>query len=149
MSCCMDEKIDVANEVVKCFAPGTSLRIESGHVLVSWEDSFGKYERRWMTRGQDFYPVCIGNGGTAEQHPRHYPSLFVGCAGKAYCRCPRGDTGPGTDIGCCDKGTQIRQLNCLKKLGIQSVRNAVCAAANWNRDSIGGILMEYPGHAAE
>lgn len=63
-----DDKVDIANRVLECFAPGTTLRLESGYVLVAWTVSKGKEERRWMTRGQDFYPVwhrkwC--HGGTA------------------------------------------------------------------------------------
>lgn len=66
---CKDDRIDVANVVLKCFAAETELRIESGHVLVCWTQHGGKkFERRWMTRGQDFYPVWHnkwGHGGTA------------------------------------------------------------------------------------
>ena len=65
---CKDDRIDIANFVLKCFAPETTLRIESGYVLVAWTDSRGKHEKRWMTRGQDFYPGWHnnwGHGGTA------------------------------------------------------------------------------------
>lgn len=68
MSIGTDNRVDVANEVLACFAPGTKIRIESGYVLVSWSDSSGNFEKRWQTRGQDFYPVWYrkwGHGGTA------------------------------------------------------------------------------------
>ena len=68
MTTCKDDRIQVANEVLKCFAPGTSLRLESGYVLVEWTNHRGPQSKRWMTRGQDFYPVwhhSWGHGGTA------------------------------------------------------------------------------------
>jgi len=68
MEHCRDDRIEIANEVLKCFAPLTTLRLESGHVLVVWINSSGRHEKRWMTRGQDFYPVWHrrwGHGGTA------------------------------------------------------------------------------------
>lgn len=65
---CKDTRIDAANEVLKSFAPGTSLRLESGYVVVEWKNHRGPQSKRWMTRGQDFYPVwhqSWGHGGTA------------------------------------------------------------------------------------
>ena len=63
-----NDKVTVANKVLECFAPGTSLRLESGYVLVRWEGTNSYTERRWMTRGGSFYPVWYGkwgHGGTA------------------------------------------------------------------------------------
>lgn len=69
MTYCKDFRIDAANEMLKCFAPGTTLRLESGYVLVEWENNRGKQSKRWMTRGgQDFYPVWHrhwAHGGSA------------------------------------------------------------------------------------
>lgn len=67
---CMDDRVDVANRVLLAFAPGTSIRLDAhGYVIVCWTCHGGeKFERRWMTRGQDFYPVWYrhwGHGGTA------------------------------------------------------------------------------------
>lgn len=67
----VDDKIEVANEVLKSFAPGTSLRLcPTGYVMVQWTSFYPpfRFEKRWMTRGQDFYPVWHrqwGHGGTA------------------------------------------------------------------------------------
>jgi len=62
-------RIETANEVLKSFAPGTSLRLSTtGHVLVEWANRTGAYSKRWMTRGQDFYPLWKrdwAHGGTA------------------------------------------------------------------------------------
>lgn len=70
MKYCIDERIEICNRVLQCFAQETTLRLEStGHVIVCWTSSCGEQiERRWMTRGQDFYPVWYkkwGHGGTA------------------------------------------------------------------------------------
>ena len=65
---CMDDRLSVANAVIQTFAPGTFLRLESGYVLVEWKNHRGPQSKRWMTRGQDFYPVwhkAWGHGGTA------------------------------------------------------------------------------------
>ena len=66
---CKDDRIAIANRMLECFAPDTTLRLESGHVIVCWNTyASKKYERRWMTRGQDFYPVWSrlwAHGGTA------------------------------------------------------------------------------------
>lgn len=69
MTYCKDDRIEAANEMLKCFAPDTSLRIESGYVIVEWLSSIsGKHSRRWMTRGNCFYPTWYRHwchGGTA------------------------------------------------------------------------------------
>ncbi len=58
-----------ANEILKTFAADTSVRLESGYVIVDWTRHGGeRLSRRWMTRGQDWYPVWHrhwGHGGTA------------------------------------------------------------------------------------
>ena len=67
------ERVIVANEVLKSFAPATSIRIDGGYVLVKWTVSLGggltvTREKRWMTRGNDFFPVWYRSwchGGTA------------------------------------------------------------------------------------
>lgn len=72
MTMCKDERVEIANEVLRSFAPGTTLRLESGYVLVEWSARSGtftdQHSKRWMTRGQDFYPVWHrkwGHGGTS------------------------------------------------------------------------------------
>lgn len=66
---CKDERIKTANAVLRSFALDTKLRLcPTGYVLVEWSDSRGAFSRRWMTRGQDWYPVWHhkwGQGGTA------------------------------------------------------------------------------------
>lgn len=67
---CKDDRVEAANVALKSFAPDTSLRIDAtGHVVVEWVRSNGeRLSRRWMTRGQDWYPVWHrhwGHGGTA------------------------------------------------------------------------------------
>jgi hypothetical protein len=54
--------------VLRSFAPDTQLRLAAGYVLVVWKVYNKDIQRRWMTRGQDFYPVWYrswGRGGTA------------------------------------------------------------------------------------
>jgi hypothetical protein len=69
VSICTNDRVDVANIVLQSFAPDTSLRIDAqGYVVVCWNHHGVKTERRWMTRGQDFYPIWHrkwGHGGTA------------------------------------------------------------------------------------
>lgn len=68
MSVCKDDRIVAANAMLACFAPDTTLRLESGYVVVEWTDRRGKQSRRWLTRGQDWYPVWFRHwphGGTA------------------------------------------------------------------------------------
>lgn len=63
-----DTRIDISNRMLQCFAPDTLLRLESGYVIVEWINYKGKQSKRWMTRGQNFYPVWSrewGHGGTA------------------------------------------------------------------------------------
>lgn len=67
---CTDDRVDVANEVLKSFAPDTSIRLDAhGYLIVCWTRHNGeKFERRWMTRGQSYYPPWHrhwGHGGTA------------------------------------------------------------------------------------
>lgn len=69
-SYCKDLRVDVANAVLRSFAPDTSIRLDAhGYVVVEWVRSNGeKMSRRWMTRGQDWYPVWHrrwAHGGTA------------------------------------------------------------------------------------
>lgn len=66
-----NERCEIANRVLKTFVPDTEIRLcPTGYVLVRWKD-FNRAEwneKRWMTRGQDFYPVWHrrwGHGGTA------------------------------------------------------------------------------------
>ena len=70
MTCCVNDRIDVANTVLHTFAPDTKLRIDAqGYVVVEWTTRHDVLlSRRWMTRGQDWYPVWHrhwGHGGTA------------------------------------------------------------------------------------
>lgn len=61
-------RMRAANEALKAFAGDTWLTFGHGHIVVSWRDSRGLNERRWMTRGQSFYPVWYDrwcHGGTA------------------------------------------------------------------------------------
>jgi|GEM_PF-4948595 len=61
-------RMRISCDVLKCFAANTWLTFQQGYVTVNWRDSRGLFERRWMTRGQDFYPVwhrSWGRGGTA------------------------------------------------------------------------------------
>lgn len=67
---CRDERVEVANKVLKSFAPETTIVLDAhGYVVVCWKDHCGKLiERRWMTRGQSFYPTWSKlwcHGGTA------------------------------------------------------------------------------------
>lgn len=63
-------RIDVANQALQFFASNTQLRLARGYVVVSWTHYDGEsVSRRWMTRGQDFYPVwhrqwCYGGTAT-------------------------------------------------------------------------------------
>jgi hypothetical protein len=64
-----ETRIQIANRMLESFAPGTWLRLESGYVLVEWKNrALATISKRWMTRGQDFYPVWNRQwtgGGTA------------------------------------------------------------------------------------
>lgn len=67
---CKNDRIEIANKALSVFARGTTMRIDSrGCVVVEWIGHGGEnISRRWMTRGQDFYPVWHrhwGHGGTA------------------------------------------------------------------------------------
>lgn len=66
----LNDRIDVSNVVLQSFAPDTRLRLcPTGYIIVEWTRHNGeRFERRWMTRGQDWYPVWNrhwGHGGTA------------------------------------------------------------------------------------
>lgn len=66
----MQKRLDAANFVLRTFAPETTISLaKSGHVEVSWTGYDGKkITKRWMTRGQSFYPPWYRNwahGGTA------------------------------------------------------------------------------------
>lgn len=61
-------KMEAANAVLQTFAPGTTIERRKGGWFVLWSDRWGNYEKRWQTRGNDFYPVWHrewGHGGTA------------------------------------------------------------------------------------
>jgi len=67
---CLNDRVDTSNEVLQSFAPDTRLRIDAhGYIVVEWTTHSGAtLSRRWMTRGQDWYPVWHrywGHGGTA------------------------------------------------------------------------------------
>lgn len=56
-----------ANAVCQLFVPDTSLHLVNGHIVVEWTSGKSRYRRRWMTRGQGFYPVWhrwYAHGGT-------------------------------------------------------------------------------------
>lgn len=61
--------VDVANQVLQSFAPDTRIERRRGGWYVCWTRRNGEeLSRRWMTRGQDFYPVWHrewAHGGTA------------------------------------------------------------------------------------
>lgn len=64
-------KLDIANDVLKTFAKETRIEVVGSHITVAW-DTYGspaaRLARRWMTRGNDFYPVWHSkwpHGGTA------------------------------------------------------------------------------------
>ena len=62
-------KIKAANDALDCFAKGTTISIKSKvGVIVSWTRRNGEtVSKRWMTKGQDFYPIWHnkwGHGGT-------------------------------------------------------------------------------------
>lgn len=62
------QRIETANRVLSLFAADTRLEIVGGHAVVCWKQCGKPIRRRWMTRGQDFYPVwhkLWGYGGTA------------------------------------------------------------------------------------
>lgn len=68
------DKIDCANEVLESFSVAKIVRRQAswsgkgGGWFVEWEMGGKLYRRRWMTRGQDFYPVwsrIYPGGGTS------------------------------------------------------------------------------------
>ncbi len=66
----MKKRLEAANFVLQAFAPETTISLaKSGHVEVSWTGHGGeKFTKRWMTRGQSFYPPWYrkwAHGGTA------------------------------------------------------------------------------------
>ena len=64
-----DDRIEAANKVLPFFANWTHISIDKSYLVVSWTDyKKAIISKRWMTRGQDFYPVWYrkwGHGGTA------------------------------------------------------------------------------------
>lgn len=63
-------RVPMANRVLNCFAEETLIiHLPGRGVIVSWRRSNGEtLFRRWVTRGQDFYPTWYrhwGHGGTA------------------------------------------------------------------------------------
>ncbi len=66
----MQKRLDAANFMLRTFAPETTISLaKSGHVEVSWTGYDGKkITKRWMARGQSFYPPWYrkwAHGGTA------------------------------------------------------------------------------------
>lgn len=66
------ERLPAANRCLRSFAPTTELAIDRGYVIVRFPLTIrGQRQtvsRRWMTRGQDFYPTWKNiwpHGGTA------------------------------------------------------------------------------------
>lgn len=65
----INARFATANYVLSVFASDTEIAHASGHVVVAWGHSRGRHRlKRWMCRGQDFYPVWYRqwpHGGTA------------------------------------------------------------------------------------
>ena len=63
------ERLAVANRALKFFAADTELVLNyAGYVYVRWQSHGKAVVRRWMSRGQSFYPVWYrqwGHGGSA------------------------------------------------------------------------------------
>lgn len=71
-------RLKPANECLESFAPGTKLEIQQikgaypvphEFIHVTWERHGERISRRWLTRGQDFYPLWRQSwpgGGTAQ-----------------------------------------------------------------------------------
>lgn len=63
------KRLLIANNVLETFAADTWMALLDGYVWVHWRRHNGVTDqRRWQTRGQDFYPVWSnrwGHGGTA------------------------------------------------------------------------------------
>lgn len=61
-------KLEAANEALQCFASDTHIERRHGGWYVCWTTHNGRREsRRWITRGQDWYPVWSrhwAHGGT-------------------------------------------------------------------------------------
>ena len=65
-----EERIRVSNNALKFFAGDTQLVEQDGYIYVSWRSYRTNRicTKRWMTRGQDFYPVWFKSwphGGTS------------------------------------------------------------------------------------
>lgn len=61
-------KIEAANEMLQHFASETTIERRKGGWYVCWDGYDGRKEKRWITRGQDFYPMWHRewpHGGTA------------------------------------------------------------------------------------
>lgn len=62
-------RIEASNLVLQTFAKETRIERQGSHLYVCWFNHRGEeHSRRWMTRGQDFYPTWHhrwGHGGTA------------------------------------------------------------------------------------
>lgn len=63
-----EARFTAANSVLAIIAEGTTIEPRKGGVWVMWKQYSGKQmERRWVCRGQDFYPMWHrhwGQGGT-------------------------------------------------------------------------------------
>lgn len=82
VSTTIQSRIETANAVLRLLAPGTSITNERGWLTVHWTYLGKPISRRWMTRGQDFYPVWNrrwGHGGTCATA---LSSLIRWCQGK-------------------------------------------------------------------
>jgi hypothetical protein len=67
-SLCLEYRIDVANRVLETFAKGSTIERDGSHFVVAWTYCGKPMRKRWMTFGQDFYPVWHRKwtgGGTA------------------------------------------------------------------------------------
>jgi hypothetical protein len=62
-------RLKAANAMLECFAPGTTIKKYRGGWYVCWTDYRGReVEKRWITQGQDWYPMWHkkwAHGGTA------------------------------------------------------------------------------------
>lgn len=61
--------LNAANRVLQYFAPETTIQHKKHGLYINWNSSYlGKVSKKWMTKGQDFYPPWNNiwpHGGTA------------------------------------------------------------------------------------
>lgn len=69
MSDAKTKLLDAANAALACFAEDTWISFDGSYVIINWRDRRNAIvSKRWMTRGQDFYPTWHDKwcrGGTA------------------------------------------------------------------------------------